>query len=152
MYWRRTFTCGDRSASALRDQRGDGFVGFELGHVRLALQERGLGRFHLRVGLAGRRAFRRLERVWRFLFKFAIQGAARHQLTDPCILRLPTRNIGVCDVSRLGRADIGLGGRHGSLRRTLRLASAVASRSTGMIAALLRRGCGAPIITACSRI
>ncbi len=97
---------------------GHGFVGFELGHVRLALQERGLGRFHLRVGLAARR-FRRLERVARFLFKFAIQGAARHQLTDPCILRLPTRNIGVgADVSRLGRADIGLGGRHGSLRST----------------------------------
>ena len=52
----------------------------------------------------------------RLLFKFAIQGAAGHELTDPRILRLPTRQVGVgAGVSGLGRADIGPRGRHGRL-------------------------------------
>ena len=106
----------DRSASALCVAgAGHGLVGLRLRQIGSTLHQGSLGRCHLRPGLSACR-LRGLERVARFVFEFAIQRAAGHQLADPRVLGLPARDVRLgADLAGLHQADVGLGSRHRGL-------------------------------------
>ncbi len=100
----------------LQPGAGESLVGLGLHDAGLALDERRLGRFHLRTGLAARR-LGGLQRIPRLVLQLAVQRTARHELADASELRLPAGVVGLgADVARLGLANLGPGGGNRSLR------------------------------------